>query len=485
VNSEELLLRTENSTAISNADLDEAYRYLKSDNPDDLKAFARRQLKARGRTTRMLKFYREHPCHLGPLHMLAACAITLGRFAGFSESYDLTGDAFMPVDLEGEPRTPAWAQYALACATGKSWESRDELWLAAHMLDMEEVRRLGIDAAFYDEAARHRNDVTWRLLEQHMQVTLGVRMMDSDALSGAVAFETAMARSLALTVRHLVSRGISLLWRYALEGARAILMGPAEPLRPLLSYRRTAFYLCYFSIGAWTASRVFRRGMRQRERGARAEEEGWPLLEQALGERVSEIHPEIVRFYTNPSRYHVTASIDLRTLPARLWSRAAALLLGQGLYESEWGEIEARFRVFRRADGSMHFVRELHCGGTLRVFDSDFVIKERLGVPVLFEVFTDLSIEVEMELSALPDMGLRIRGKNVYFKGIRVPAPGLRVEFRSQVQSGEAEQIVIHIDGSLLMEPDSEFGRFVAYRILRRPKELGSIHYRATPMTGP
>ena len=105
---------------------------------------------------------------------------------------------------------------------------------------------------------------------------------------------------------------------------------------------------------------------------------------------MAEVDPMIVEFYTNPGPFEARASLALNTRPARLASRLATLLLGQGLYECNLDQIESRFRVFRRADGSMHFLRELYCAGRLRVFDSDFVVRETARGPALFEVFADL-----------------------------------------------------------------------------------------------
>jgi len=51
----------------------------------------------------------------------------------------------------------------------------------------------------------------------------------------------------------------------------------------------------------------------------------------------------------------------------------------------------------------MHFLRELYMGETLRVFDSDFVVKTVNGLPTLFEVFVDKHIEVEMSVTPLPE----------------------------------------------------------------------------------
>jgi hypothetical protein len=246
-------------------------------------------------------------------------------------------------------------------------------------------------------------------------------------------------------------------------------------------YRRCALGLLRYTATAWTASGVYRRGIRQRDRGCGASDEGWPLLAHVLGERVREVHPLIVRFYTNPAPFDVKASLRLNTIPARFWSRLATLCVGQGLYESDRAEIDARFRVFRRADGSMHFVRELYCGGSFRVFDSDFIVRETSRGPTLFEVFADLGVDVEMEVTPLPDGGLSIRGRDVYLRGVRVPAFGLRVEFWSRVvRSGDGAES-LQIDGHLLMQPRTAWGRVVAYRVLRRPERLGSIHYTARP----
>src|SRR3954465_836259 len=92
------------------------------------------------------------------------------------------------------------------------------------------------------------------------------------------------------------------------------------------------------------------------------------------------------------------AWLELHTLPARFWSRFATFLVGQGLYECD-GEFEARFRVFQRRDGSMHFTREFDAGGVLRVFDSDFVVRSHRGKATLFEVFVDEGVEIAMRVT--------------------------------------------------------------------------------------
>src|SRR5262249_15294947 len=163
----------------------------------------------------------------------------------------------------------------------------------------------------------------------------GQRRMDSAALGGEVAYETAMAKTMALAVPRLFTRGRALLGRYVWEGARAVLIPAREPPRALLSYRRCALELLGLSVTAWSAARVYRRGVRAGERGRHAPEDGWPLLEQVLGDRVSDVHPLIVRFYQNPARFATRVSLQLHTVPARLLSRLLTFLLGQGLYESD------------------------------------------------------------------------------------------------------------------------------------------------------
>jgi len=62
------------------SDLREARRYVPNASAEEQAAFAERQLRARSRATLLLDFYRRYPCHLAELHLLAACAVALGRF---------------------------------------------------------------------------------------------------------------------------------------------------------------------------------------------------------------------------------------------------------------------------------------------------------------------------------------------------------------------------------------------------------------------
>ncbi len=360
--------------------------------------------------------------------------------------------------------------YVEACENKLPLEVRDELWLAAHFKDIEKVRARNLEEKFYAEAEKHETEPIWILLKQHLEVTLGVRLMDKSAIAGLIPHETAIADSLALTVKKLSTVCLQLVGRYTSESARAVFDFSGESDKNLLSYRRTAFEMTRCFALSMSVSKIFRRGIRERERGRKAETENWNLLETVLGERVAEINPLIREFYANPSRFDVTATLKLETLPAKMWSRLLTLLFGQGLFESDLTEIPARFRIFERKDGSMHFVRELYCDGKYRVFDSDFVVENGK----LYEVFTDLKASVEMHVEPLGNGGLAIQGKRILFHGRAMPSIGLTVEFQSKVE-GE----ILKIDGQLMMKPNTKFGEFFAHKILRRPQNLGSIHYTA------
>jgi len=58
------------------------------------------------------------------------------------------GEEFMLIGEDDRPRTSAWQKYVEACEAGRPWQVRDELWIAAHMEDMERVRRSGLEERF-------------------------------------------------------------------------------------------------------------------------------------------------------------------------------------------------------------------------------------------------------------------------------------------------------------------------------------------------
>src|SRR5260221_10113712 len=71
--------------------------------PEVWEQFSSRQWRARLRLTRLLAFYHEHPCTMPRTHLLAACAIVLGRFCGHSAAFDEIGEALMPVTALNQP----------------------------------------------------------------------------------------------------------------------------------------------------------------------------------------------------------------------------------------------------------------------------------------------------------------------------------------------------------------------------------------------
>ena len=455
---------------ITDKNLREAKRYLPNADETAQIDFAERQFRSRQRFAELRDFYTKNYCRMTRLHLLASCAVTLGRFAGFSKTFDEMGEHFMPLNREKKPRTVEWTKFIEACEEKLPVEVREELWLAAHFKDLKNVRESGLYARFEAESADNKNDPTWQLLQQHMDVALGVRLMDNSAISGLLPYETAIADSLVLTVKKLVTAASKLVLRYTKESARAVLDVTERTPENLISYRRTSFEMMKFLLQSLTVSKIFRRGLRERERGQTAETENWNLLETVLGERVTEINPLIREFYANPSRFDVTATLKLETIPAKIWSRLLTLMFGQGLFETNLTEIPARFRIFERKDGSMHFVRELYCDGKFRVFDSDFVVKNGN----LYEVFTDLKCSIGMRVKPLEHGELSISATDFIFRGVRLPEFGLLVEFQSRVE-GET----LEVDGRLTMQPKTKSGEFFARKILRRPQNLGSIHYTA------
>lgn len=454
--------------------LAEARRFLPLSDVSELRDFERRQRRARLRFAKLKTFYAANSCRMARLHLLAAAAVALGRHAAHSEVFDEIGETLMPTGDDDEPRTADWQNFADACRQNLPFEVREELWLAAHFKDFAEVRRRGLEEKFYAEVEAHENDSTRQLLRQHLEAALGARLLDKSAIAGVLPYETAIAGSLATFTKKMLTASFQVLALYTKETARAA-FDFSPPPEGLLSYRQTAFDLLHYTATSLTASKIFRRGLRLRERGAVAENVEWNLLEQVLGESVALVNPLIVDFYANPSRFDVTATLKLETMPARFWSRALTLLLGQGLYENNLHEIPARFRTFKRRDGSMHFVRELFCDGKYRVFDADFVVSGGK----LYEVFTDFKMRIEMHVSPIENGGLSIKSRRFLFHGRAVPTFGFKVDFQSRVEKDSEGNEILKVDGVLSMNPDTAIGAFVAHKILRRPKNLGSIHYTA------
>ncbi|MCA1595731.1 MAG: DUF4982 domain-containing protein, partial [Chloroflexi bacterium] len=314
-------------------DLQEAARYLPDGTPQERRAFSIRQIRARRRAWTLREFYRRYPCRMGRLHLLAAFAVAIGRSCGYSAEFDRIGEWMMPVDPAGRPRTSAWERYTEASSGGLPAALREELWLDAYMSGIAALCAAGLERAFESEAALHLQEPAWQLLRQHMEVTVGARRIDPQALEGLVSHEFAMAQTLGAAVRQLFTASRSLLGHYVRESVRTMLSLPNEPPRLIAGYPQCVGSLLRLSFEAWGAARLYRRGLRQRERGRVAAEDTWPLLEKVLRERTQAVHPLIVRFYSNPGAFQVIASLRFATLPARVGSCLTTLLLGQGLYE--------------------------------------------------------------------------------------------------------------------------------------------------------
>lgn len=458
-------------------DLREARNHLPEGSPQDQLAFASRQTAARGRVARLLRFYKQNRCRMARLHTLTASSVALSRSCGYSPAFNALGDAIMPVDAEGNPRTPGWVAYQDACQRKRPWDIRDELWMEAHLVDWQALHEQRLLEDFFEEAARHTGHPAWERMRTHLEITVGSRQFDHWATKGAAAYETSMAWAMALAVRRGMTKGCGLLLRYGWSAARALFRPLPETGRQPASYRRCAWALLCSSITAWSAAHVYRRGVRMGNRGRFSREDTWPLLPAILGERVGEVHPLIVTFYSNPGRFQVKAALDVQTVPLAFYSRLSTLLLGQGLYESGVELIDARIRCFRRDDGSMHFVRELYCGESLRVFDSDFVVRTINGSPTLVEVFGDLHTDVVLDVTPRENGGCAVTGRDIYWRGIRLPRTGLKVEFASKVLADEEGREIVEVVGRLTLEPRSRWGRFVMHTLLRRPEYLGSIRY--------
>jgi hypothetical protein len=464
--------------------LHEAARFLPAASPEQHAAFAARHGAALRRLSALVAFYAANDCRMARLHRLGSSVVVLSRFAGLSDAFNLAGDLLQPVDEQGRPRTLEWRAYADACARSRALDVRDELWMVAHTLDMQRLRESGMEEQFEAERAAHPQERLWALMRRHLDFTLGARRDDEAALSGHTALQTAMARALGHSLGAMVREGGATFLHTALIGLRALIdgqsRGPGQP-----SSRQVALWVLRGIAVALPMLSVWRKGQREAIRGALAPEASWPILAQTLGSDVAQVHPAVVAFYENPAKYDVRCTLELHTVPARLWARLLTAVAGQGLFEAGEREYESRIRTYRRADGAMHFVREVDTGRALRIFDSDFLVRPHHGRPTLFERFPDLSLEYELIVRPLgPGLGVSIQGRDLYWRGIRLPSTGLQVEFQSAVTTG-AEGEILHLDGVLAQRPRTALGHFFVRKVLRRPEILGRIRYRALRGDGP
>ncbi|MCC7421643.1 MAG: hypothetical protein IT428_15280 [Planctomycetaceae bacterium] len=443
----------------------------------DLQVFARRQRRARQRLALLRKFYGDAPCRMARVHLLTSSTVAINRFCAHSAEFNELGEAIMPVDDMGRPRTDSWQRYQDACREQRPMPVRDELWLEAHARDWRTLKESGLDTAFLKAAEQHSDDPNWRLMRRYGELTFGSRVFDHLSDVGRLPSESTIALAMGLAMRRIIGRGWPVAWRVFIEIARAMLWGIERPPDGLPSNRRIAWWTVTSAFRTWGVWPVYRRGLRIQNRGVCCPEVDWPILETLLGPDVDRIHPLIVKFYRNPGRFHAEASLEIRTLPLMFYSRMAALLLGQGLYEEGSGTFPARLRVFRRDDGSMHFVRELYCGRSLRVFDSDFVLRSGERETQFVEVFGDLRIDVVLDAEVRPDGGVAVVGRDIYWRSIRLPRTALRIDFSSRVEVAPSGQERIRVVGTLDIAPRTRLGRFLMHSVLRRPRRLGQITY--------
>jgi hypothetical protein len=459
----------------------DALRYV---GDDRVEAFVRRQRAARLRVVLMDAFYVRYPCRMGALHRLAAAGIAVARFAAVSEAYHAIGDGLCPSDAEGRPRTPRWEEYVAAFEAGHPADLREELWLRAHLEDMEQVKAQGWVERFAEERDAHRGDPMWERLDEHMRVTLGTRLQDREALAGEIALETAIASSLAKVVRRQLVTGLGLVRTFVAASAGATLRGGPWVPPHLPSDRRLVWALCRATAATAGVGRIWRLGVRRRDRGAEREGAAWslrPSLEAVLTDRLEGIDPDVLRLFEAMHHFRMTASVHLYHRMGRGLAWMAALLLGQGMYEEELDQVPARFRLFRRDDGSLHFVREFWCDEAIRVFDSDFVVREVDGHPTLLEVFVDLGLAARMRTEVLDDGGLSMEVVGLFVRGLPVGVGPARVCFETR-PCGDG---CLDVSGVLDLEPTTRLGDLLWHRWLGLPRRVGEIRYRARPADDP
>jgi hypothetical protein len=154
----------------------------------------------------------------------------------------------------------------------------------------------------------------------------------------------------------------------------------------------------------------------------------------------------------------MTASVHLYHRMGIVLAWAGTLLVGQGMYEQHLDQVEARFRLFRRDDGSLHFVREFWCDA-------------------LLEVFQDLGVAARMRTEVLEDGGLAMTVVGLFVRGVPIPvAPAaVRFETRPDGQGG------LLVSGVLDLQPGSALSRLWFRRVMGLPERLGEIRYYAVP----
>lgn len=455
----------------------EARRYV---DDHEVPGFVERQRRARLRVGLTRAFYLRYPSRMSALQMLAVTGVALIRIAARSPAYDAITALLTPVGDDGLPRTEAWHAYVRAFEEGRPRDYLEERWLAAHVADMAQVRAEGWVEAFEAELAAHRDDPRWRAPAHHMAVTLGTRANDAQAIGGQVALETAMASALLRVLRNQAIVGLALLAAHVGASVRAVLTGGPWVPPHLPSDRQLVAWLCGATLRLPRVGRVVRVGIKRTSRGAAAPRGVWslrPALDEVLGDEAARLHPLVERMFDRMADFRMTASVHLHHGLGSWVAWAAVLLVGQGMYEQDLDEVDARFDLFRRDDGSMHFVREFWCADAIRVFDSDFLVREVEGRRVFVEQFSDLGLAAQMHTERLEDGGLAMTIVRVFVRGVPVGVGPFYVRFETRPVAEDR----LAVEGVCDLRATSRLSRWFWHRLLRLPERLGAIRYAATP----
>jgi len=460
------------------SELADARRFVADDELDD---YVRRSRDARLRVSLLEAFYTRFPCRMSALHLLGAGGIAIARFAAVSEVYGEIGDRLLPIDRQGQPRTERWREYVRAFELGQPADLLEEHWLRAHLEDMEAVKAQGWVEAFHEERARFPDDATWALLEDHMLVTLGVRVDDAEALSGQIALETALMGALWTVLARTTRITLSLVRTFVLASVRGVLHGGPRVPPHLPSDRSLVWTLCRATALLVRMARVAKLARRRRSRGALPAGGAWslmPSLNEVLGPDAERLHPRVAQLFDRMDSFRLTASVHLDDARGRWAAWFATLLVGQGMYEHDLEEVDARFQLFRRDDGSLHFVREFWCADEVRVFDSDFVVRQVDGRPTLLEVFGDLKLAAQMHTEVLDDGGIAMTIRRLFVRGIPIGVGPVRVCFETRPDGDDLD-----VEGVMDVGDGGGLMGWLLRRLL--PRRVGAIRYRASPVAEP
>ena len=311
-----------------------------------------------------------------------------------------------------------------------------------------------------------------------MGEALGSRVQDRDALAGRMALETAIASSLTAVVRRNVATGAALVRLYVGAAVHATLFGGPKVERPLPSDRKLVWGLCLATARVVLIGHVWRIGVRRRSRGAEKPGSAWSMLgslRETMGDDVDRVDPAVARFFDAMDAFDVKADVHLFHRVGRVAAWAGTLLVGQGMYEEHLEKVAARFRLFRRDDGSLHFVREFWCADEVRVFDSDFVVRDVDGKRTILEVFTDLGIAARMRTVILEDGGVSMTVCGLFWRGVSTSPGPFRVCFETRPGTDGGVDVV----GALDLVPRNRLEAAWLHRVLGLPARVGDIRYFA------